>query len=306
MNHLPKTLIKEPSGFSFIWLVPLVAAIVAGWLVWEQVRQMGSAVTVQFSDGTGLVENQTIVKYRGVRVGSVRSVELTTDQQKVKVRIRLARSAAALAQSGSIFWVVRPEVGAGGLHGLETIVSGPYIQVQPGEGDGKPQESFIGLEEAPILPSSDSGTEFILRSPGIRSLAHGSPVYYRGMEVGSVEYLGLNGNSTAVDVHIIIRRKFAPLVRENSIFWNAGGISMDLRFLGISFNAENLKSVVLGGVAFTTPDDYGKLATNNMVFALYEKAENKWLAWSPAIVLTNATVALPANDAIPPLNIIEP
>ncbi len=303
MNDIPKTRVKAPSGFSFVWLVPLAAAIIAGWLVWAQVRQMGPTVTVQFRDGTGLVANQTIVKYRGVRIGSVRSVELSTDIQQVTVRIRLDRSAKALAQSGSVFWVVRPEVGAGGLHGLETIVSGPYIQVQPGDGDGKPQKTFVGLEEAPTLPSSDSGTEFILRSPSVRSLAHGSPVFYRGMEVGSVEYLGLNENSTAVDVHVQIRSKFASLVRENSIFWNAGGISMDLRLLGISFNAENLKSVVLGGIAFATPNDYGKLATNNQVFTLYEKVENKWLQWSPDIVLTNATVAAPANEAIPPLNL---
>jgi paraquat-inducible protein B len=305
MHDIPKSRIKEPSGFSLIWLVPLVAAVIACWLVWEQLRQMGPTIFVQFRDGTGLVANQTIVKYRGVRVGSVSSVELSTNIQQVEVRIRLDRTAAALARSGSVFWVVRPEVGASGLHGLETIVSGPYIQVQPEDEQGKAQKYFVGLGEAPILPSTDGGKEFILSSSSVRSLAHGSPVYYRGMEVGTVEYLSLSLNSTVVEVHIFVRSKFASLIRVNSIFWNAGGINVDLRLMGISFNAENLKSVVIGGIAFATPDDYGKLATNDTNFALHEKVENKWLEWSPAIILTNATMASPANDAISPLNINE-
>ena len=303
-SDLPKARVK-PARISLIWLVPVVAAIIAGWLVWQQIRQMGPAIVVEFRDGTGLVANQTIVKYRGVRVGNVRSVELSTDTRQVFVKIRLDRSAAALARSGSIFWVVRPEVGAGGLHGLETIVSGPYIQIQPGEGDAKLEKHFVGVEEAPILPAIDRGAEFILSTSGIRSLAHGSPVYYRGMEVGSVEYLSLSDNSTTVDIHILVKSKFSALIRANTVFWNAGGIDMDLRLFGINFNAENLKSVVIGGIAFATPKDYGSPATNNTVFALHEKPETKWLDWSPSIILTNATAAQPANDSISPLNINE-
>jgi paraquat-inducible protein B len=302
---IPKARLKEPARLSLIWLVPLAAAIVAGWLVWDQLEQMGPAILVQFRDGTGLVANQTLVKYRGVRVGSVRSVELATNIAQVEVKIRLDRSATSLAQAGSTFWVVRPEVGAGGLHGLETIVSGPYIQVQPGDGHGKPQKSFVGLEEAPILPSTNGGTEFIISTAGVRSLAQGSPVYYRGIQVGTVDYLSLSANSTAVDVHILIKAKFASLVRMNSVFWNAGGIDVGLRLLGITFTAENFKSLVIGGIAFATPDDYGKPATNNTIFALHEKIENKWLEWSPAIVLTNPTVAAPANESISPLDLNE-
>jgi paraquat-inducible protein B len=300
-----KTRQREPSRFSLIWLVPIVAALIAGWLVWQQYWKMGPAIVVQFRDGSGLIANQTVVKYRGVRVGNVRSVELSADTRQVTVTLRLERSAAALARDGSAFWVVRPELGTSGLHGLETIVSGPYIQVQLGNTNAAAQKDFTGLEEAPILPSVNGGTEFVLSTSGIHSLAHGSPVFYRGMEVGLVEYLSLNTDSTLVDAHILIKSKFADLIRINTVFWNAGGINVDLRLLGLSFNAENLKSVVIGGIAFATPNDYGKLATNNTLFPLRDKVENKWLSWSPAIVLTNATVAAPANESISPLNITE-
>jgi paraquat-inducible protein B len=305
MSNIPKARVKDSAKVSLVWLVPLVAAVIGGYLVWERLWLMGPSIEVLFRDGTGLIANQSIVEYHGVRVGNVRSVTLSADTQKVIVEIRLDRAAANLARSGSAFWIVRPEVGAAGLRGLETIVSGPYIQIEPGSGATKLQKQFVGLEEAPILPSVNKGVEFILSTSGIRSLAHGSPVFYRGAEVGSVEYLSLSENSTVVNVHILIEEKFSALVRANTVFWNAGGINMDLRLLGVSFNAENLKSVVIGGIAFATPDNYGKVATNKADFVLHDKVEDKWLEWSPSIILTNATVALHAEDSTSPLNINE-
>jgi paraquat-inducible protein B len=304
MSNIPKARVKASAKYSLIWLVPLVAAIIGGYLVYERLRSMGPGIEVQFRDGTGLIANQSLVEYHGVRVGNVRSVTLSADTQKVIVEIGLDRSAANLARSGTAFWVVRPEVGAAGLHGLETIVSGPYIQIQPGNG-AKLQKQFVGLEEAPILPSVNKGVEFILSTSGIRSLAQGSPVYYRGAEVGSVEYLSLSDDSTVVNIHILIEEKFSALVRANTVFWNAGGINMDLHLLGISFNAENAKSVIIGGIAFATPDNYGKVATNNADFVLHDKVEDKWLEWSPSIILTNATVALHTDNSSSPLNINE-
>jgi paraquat-inducible protein B len=301
---------KKPARFPWIWIVPLAAAIAAGLLVLNSLRQLGPGIIITFRDGTGLISNQTIVKYRGVRIGSVRSVHLSKDARQVEVGVRLDRSATALARSGSSFWVVRPEVGAGGFHGLETIVTGPYIQVQPGNGNGQPengqpQKQFTGLEEPPVLPSTRAGTEFILTSPGVASLAEGSPVYYRGVEVGSVEYLALTQNSAAVEIHALIYAKFAQLIRTNSVFWNAGGISVNLHFLGIGFSAENFKSLIIGGIAFATPNDFGPPATAGMVFPLNEKADKKWLDWAPTISVTNATQTAPANNPVSPLGIKE-
>src|ERR1700744_3774942 len=107
-TKVPHSHAVEPEKFSLVWLVPIIAGVVAAWLVWEQVEKMGPSITVHFQDGSGLVANQTIVKYRGVRIGGVRSVKLSTDTKSVMVKIRLDRSATALAHSGSLFWVVRP------------------------------------------------------------------------------------------------------------------------------------------------------------------------------------------------------
>jgi len=131
--------------------------------------------------------------------------------------------------------------------------------------------------------------EIILTTPQINTLSIGSPVYYRGIEVGEVEYFRLNTNSTQVEIHALIEPAFAPLVRAGSQFWNAGGISVNLKFFGINISAENLKSLVVGGIAFATPASGGTAASNGSVFQLNEKVDDKWLKWSPSIEITNAS-----------------
>lgn len=298
----PRARAKTPAKFSLIWVVPIIAAAVSGWLIFENLRKLGPTITIEFRNGSGLVANQTIVSYCGVRVGNVRSITLSPDLQHVDVTVGLDRSAAALARDGTLFWVVRPEVGPGGFQGLETIISGPYIQGQPEPGSGQRRKRFIGVEEPPLLPSTETGREFILQSPDVGSLAHGSPVYYRGIEVGSVQYLSLSENSKMVEIHVLVRTRFVPLVRNNTVFWNAGGIHVELRFLGISISAENFKSVIIGGVAFATPDDAGNPAVAGAVFPLHPKEENQWLDWSPLIAITNATTATPVDTSFSPLN----
>lgn len=290
---LPRAKIRRQSKFNLVWLIPVIAAAAAAWLIFNSVRQSGPLITIEFNEANDMKANQTMLRYRGVRVGDVRSVKLSRDSQHVEVQVRLDKSAENLARDGSLFWIVRPEVGAGGLHGLETIVSGPYLQVQPGT--GAPQKKFTGAERPPISKTSGA-LEIIVTTPQIRTLNAGSPVFYRGLEVGKVLYLALGEDSTLANVHLLIETNFAPLVRADSKFWNAGGINVDLKLFGINFNAESLKSMVIGGIAFATPPPPGILATNGTVFPLNEKLDEKWLKWSPVITITNANANAPQNS----------
>jgi paraquat-inducible protein B len=285
---IPRAKIKRRARVSFLWLVPVAAAIVAAWLVFAYYQKMGPVVTIQFKDGNGLQANQTVLKYRGVRIGSVRSVELSKDMQYVMTTVRLNRSAENLAREGTLFWIVRPEVVAGGLHGLETIVSGPFIQAQPGKENAKKQKSFIGAEQAPLIDPNEHGLEVIVTTPEMRTLSVGSAVYYRGIEVGSVKYFQLSDDATNINVHLLIKTNFAPLVRTDTKFWNAGGIDLQLKLFGIDLSAQSLKSLVMGGIAFATPLPPGRPATNGSVFQLYEKVDEKWVKWSPDIAITNS------------------
>jgi paraquat-inducible protein B len=280
-SDLPKAWVGMRRRFPFIWIVPLVAAMVAAWLVFDRVRREGPLVTIVFADGRGVSAGQTVLKYRGVPVGTVKAAHLSADAKRVVVKARLDRSATTLARQGSIFWIVRPEVGAGGIGGLETIVSGPYIQVQPGQGGE--QTEFIGAEDAPVLKPEQGGLEILLLTPHKSSLTEESPVYYRGMEVGTLRYFELNKDGSAVIVHALVENRFAALVRTNTKFWNAGGINVSLKLFGINMSAESVKSLVIGGVEFATPEPPGPPCPSNNTFVLYDKPDEKWLKRSSAI-----------------------
>lgn len=285
-------------ALSFIWAVPVLAAIIAALLIFENLQKFGPVVTISFQSAAGLDPNQTVIRYRGVRVGSVRSIQLSRDLTRVEVKARLSRSAAGLAQEGSVYWIVRPEVGAAGFHALETIVSGPYIEALPGNGPGRVQTRFNGLEEAPILTDGE-GKAFILHASFVRSLGPGSPVYYRGLRAGQVQYLELADDSGSVKIHALIKPAFTPLVRANTVWWNAGGINVSWHLLsGVSMTAENLRAVVTGGLAFATPDEPQDVAAPGTVFELHERAESKWLEWAPSIRITNAAVSSASAPAM--------
>jgi paraquat-inducible protein B len=276
--------------------VPAIAAVVAIVLVVQNLQTFGPAITIQFDNATGLDANQTVIRYRGVRVGNVHAVRLTQDLQHVEVTARLDRSAAALARQGSVFWIVRPEVGTAGVHALETIVSGPYIEAYPGPADARAESHFIGASEAPVIEQPGSGTDFVLYASQIRSLGADSPVYYRGLQAGRVQFLELSKDSTTVRVHVLVKPNFLSLVRMNTVWWNAGGIDVNWHLLsGINMSAENLKAVVTGGISFATPNDPGAPAPAGATFTLYERPDEKWLSWSPSLQLTNPTVSRPGT-----------
>lgn len=282
-DELPRAKVRRRRwGVPVVWVVPVVAAIVAGYLVYDRVQEFGAKLTIKFKDGSGLKTGQTPIKYRGVPIGEVAAVELSEDQQHVLVKARLRRSALSIAREGSVFWIVRPEVGIANITGLGTVITGPHIEVLPGTGEAKSE--FVGLESAPVALER-KGLKIVLRSSRLGSLKPSSPVYYRGIEVGAVQDSQLGNNSTTVDIQVFVRQRYVNLVRNGSKFWNVSGVDVSFGlFRGVEINLESLRSLVAGGIAFATPNDpKGKAAKDGMVFRLYEKPKKEWLEWTPEI-----------------------
>ena len=280
-NQLPVAEARRRRLFRVAWVVPLVAALVAGWLVYERMRDAGPEITITFNSGDGLRAGQTPIKYRGVAVGEVSRIELTEDHKQVLVRARVQRAAVSLMRDGATFWVVRPQLGFGNVSGLSTVLSGPEIQVLPGKGE--PRRQFDGLDHAPAA-LEQPGLRLILRAEHPRSLRANSPVYYRGVEVGVVQKIDLAPSATSADVHVLVRSRFAPLVRDGSVFWNVSGLNLKAGILkGVEIEFESLRSLVTGGIEFATPSEKMARAKSGTVFFLHETAKKEWLAWTPKI-----------------------
>ena len=283
-EELPQARVRERRFFLFqlVWVVPLIAIAIAAWLTWQHYEQRGPELSLQFTDASGLRPGQTPLLYRGVQVGEVTRVGLADDRRNVLVHVRLRSDAAALATEGAQFWIVRPQVGWGSVTGLNTVLTGPEIHMAPGKGDAAPKLQFVGRETAPI--DLQEGLRIVLRAERPKSVRVNTPVYYRGVEVGAVQKIDLAPNSASADVHVLIFRRYAGLVRDGTAFWNSGGASFvaNLRD-GVRFEMDSFRSVVTGGIEFATPSEKMARAKQGQVFFLYEEPRKEWLAWTPKI-----------------------
>lgn len=283
IDGLPEAKVKRRRWrFSVIWVVPLVAALVAGYLVYEHVREFGPTITIRFKDGSGLNAGRTPILFNGVKIGEVKTVALSENLRDVVVEARLMRSAASIAQEGSVFWVVRFGTELQDNFNLGTVISGAYIQVLPGT--GKHKSDFVGVEGARTALET-GGLEIVLYTHRLGSLKPTSPVYYRGIQVGAVRDCQLSADATAAEIHVLIEPRYVRLVRRNSKFWNASGLEVKGGlFSGVEINVESLRSLVTGGIVFATP--YGPGARpieNGTVFRLYDEPDKAWLKWAPRI-----------------------
>lgn len=279
-EETPKARVRRRRVFRLVWIVPAMAIAVAAYLLWQRMQEYGPEIRVTFADGGGLRVGQTALHYRGVQVGEVMGVNLSGDEKRAVVRIRLTRSGAGLAREGSQFWIVRPRVGLGQVTGLGTVLSGPELNVLPGKPDAPTQVEFVGLDNPPS--TIEGGLRIVLRGehPKMRADA---PVYYRGVEVGVVQKIDLAPNALSADVHVVIYPRFAALVREGSAFWDVSGLNVKGGLLkGLEVEFESLRSFLSGGLEFASPPGTPR-AKPGTVFFLYAEPKKEWLGWAPKI-----------------------
>jgi paraquat-inducible protein B len=255
----------------WVWLVPLGALAIVLWLTARALADRGPAITISFRNVEGLQPGQTKVQHRNVDLGTVESLELTSDMSRVVVHARMTRAAAEHLSENTRFAIIEPHVGIGGISGLSTIVSGSYIEMYPGK-PGAPKYNFIGLDEPPILPPDARGRTFVLTAPELGSLTRGSAISFRGVSIGEVEDYVLLPEGKGVRIHAFIRSPHENLVHAETRFWNAGGVDLTLGAQGLRIRATSWAQLLSGGIAFDTPQDVlsHTPSEENATFRLYD------------------------------------
>ena len=267
----PQARIREGLRFrlSYVWIVPLIAAVVGAYLLYETEIDVGPTITITFEDGTDIAGGSKVV-YRGVEVGRVEAVDLDAGLGHVNVRARLDKPASGLARKGSQFWVVEPRVSVDEITGLNTLLSGSYIQVAPG--GGARATRFVGLSAPPVVSSGQQVLALVLEADDANLLQAGDPVTYRGIQVGTITGVALPEQGPRIRIDIAIEAAHARLVRSNSSFWLASGIQADLSLLHPSIDVSSLDSLIRGGISFATPEPEGPPAAAGTMFLLLDEA----------------------------------
>jgi paraquat-inducible protein B len=268
-DEVPEVAIAERRGISIVWLIPLVAAAIAIWLAYTTLQAKGPTITITFNTAEGLEPGKTKVKYKDVEIGLVDRVHLSDDLRQVIVTAQMDKAAAAHLKTRTEFWVVRPRVGATGVSGLGTLLSGAFIEMDPGAGE--PAHEFTGLEVPPLVRSDEPGRRFLLRAETLGSIGPGSPIYFRGIQVGQVLREELASDNRSVTVHVFVRAPYDQLVHDNSRFWNASGIELSTSADGVQLAMASVESLLIGGIVFDTPlsAQPGAPSAQDKVFPLY-------------------------------------
>ena len=261
---------RRSHGYA-VWLIPILAALIGLTLGARAWLATGPTITITFKTAEDIEPGKTKIKYKNVDIGDVKSVALAPDGKGVVVTAEMTQGAQKLLLDDTRFWVVRARVAGSGITGLSTLLSGAYIGIDIGT-SAESRREFVGLDVPPSVTADEPGREFILRSEDLGSVDIGSPVYFRRVQVGKVTATRLDADGRGVTLRVFVSAPHERHVTENTRFWHASGLDVALDAGGIKLQTQSLISIVLGGIAFGTPEsaEPGSAADAEHSFALFE------------------------------------
>jgi paraquat-inducible protein B len=272
VNDLPQATIARPKRLriSVVWIIPILAAVVAIGIAIQRVRNEGPTITIVFKGASGIEAGKTFIKYKDVTIGLVKTVQLSDDYAKVVVTAQIAKHAAGLIVEDAKFWVVEPRISLSGVSGLSTLLSGQYLGFQTGK-SLKRARLFTALDTAPVI-TDQPGLQLRLTAKTLGSLGIGAPIYYRSLPVGQVEAYTLAADGQSIEATMFINAPYDKYVTSATRFWNASGIEVAAGAGGVEIRTESMVAVLVGGLAFDVPDFLppGAPVAANTKFALYQ------------------------------------
>jgi paraquat-inducible protein B len=243
---------KKRRRISVVWIIPVLAAVVALGIAVERFLSQGPTITIVFTSAEGIEAGKTFVKYKDVNIGQVMKLKLSEDFTKVVVTAKIDKSAEGLIVQDAKFWIEQPRVTLSGISGIGTLLSGNYIALEVGKSDEKRRE-FIGLDVPPAIAVDQPGRQFVLQADELGSVGIGSPLYYRRLNVGQVIGYDLAEDGRSVTIKVFVNAPYDKYVTTSTRFWQASGIDVTIGANGLSVETQSLLSVLIGGIAFETP-----------------------------------------------------
>ena len=169
---------KKQTRLSLVWTIPIIAALVGVWVAVARIRSEGPKITIVFQSAEGLEAGKTKINYRGVDIGTLSTIRLTEDHQRVVATAQMAPRTEDFLVEDTRMWVVRPRISGANVTGLGTLISGAYIGVEIGNSK-EPRREFVALDTPPIITGNVPGHFFILKTPDLGSLDTGTPMFLK-------------------------------------------------------------------------------------------------------------------------------
>lgn len=273
-SHIPEAQPTRPRRWApqLVWIIPIIAAMIGGWLAIKAGLEQGPTITISFLSGEGLEPGKTRIKYKDVDIGEVKSIALSDDRKRVIVTAEISKQAKGLLVEDTRFWVVRPRISGGSVSGLSTLLGGAYVGVDVGKSTDEKRD-FVGLDVPPVVTLDVPGKRFILHGEDLGSLDVGSPVYLHRVQVGQIVAFELDKDGRGVTLTVFVQAPYDKFVSHSTRFWQASGVDINLDANGVKVDTQSLITILLGGIAFETPyQDQASAAPpaeENATFALF-------------------------------------
>ncbi len=252
-DQKPEPDTSRKKSISIVWVIPILGLLLGVWLVKRSFDEKGELIQITFTSAEGLEAGKTEVRCRNVNIGIVEEITLDPELH-VKAEARIKPEHLDLVREGSRFWVVRPRVSGASITGLNTFISGSYIELDPGPG-GAEKTVFTGNEAPPVTPSSVPGLRITLSAEKTGSVDVGSGVYFKGNLVGHIESRNFDPKTQKTQFGIFIQDKYSGLVNSETRFWRDSGLELKVGSDGFQLELPSLDALIAGGVSFGMPDN---------------------------------------------------
>ncbi|TOY93659.1 MlaD family protein [Vibrio fluvialis] len=263
--------VRRNKGISPLWILPILTMILAGWLVVKAIHDAGDRIQIYFSDAQGLVAGRTTIRYQGLEVGMVRDIKLSSDLNSIYVEADVYPEATRLLSADTRFWLVKPTASLSGVSGLDALVSGNYIAIQPGsniDGQSDHPDEYHALDSAPSDLLANSGLTISLKASDLGGISIGSQIVYKKIPIGEVYSYQLDEDAKSVIIQASIKNEYRHIITSESRFWNVSGVGTTVGFDGIDVRLESLSALIGGSIAVDSPDG-GEPVEQNTQFRLY-------------------------------------
>lgn len=254
---------------SVVWVVPIAALLIALGVAWSSFSDRGPLIEIQFETAAGVAAGKTELHYRDVVVGLVEDLRFTDDLSAVIAVVRVDKDVAPFIDSSARFWVVQPEVTAQGVSGLDTVLTGVYIEGSWDRNAGEARRVFAGLADPPLIRPGQPGLELGLRAVGDTVLNGDTPIFYKGVEVGRMGTARISRDGGFTIAEAIIFEPYDRLISDTTRFWDSSGFTFSIGPTGAELDFTSLASLVGGGVTFDTFISGGAPAQDGDVFDVF-------------------------------------
>lgn len=263
-------IIKENKRLSYIWFLPIIALLVAGWMLYQHHIKQGQTIFIAMKDAEGIVAGKTEIKVRNVRIGVIDSLRLEIEQNTVVARARIENEYADILAEDSQLWVVKPRIDESGISGMSTLLSGVYLEFLPGKSEQN--STLFALSDSPALISSEvDGKRFIVHSNDGEVLEPATGIFFRNYKIGQIESAEFDIESQGMQYGLFVYAPYDQLIADNTIFWLSSGISVELTVQGINVNTGSLSKLLKGGISLDYPPgkQKGQVVPEGSTFPLF-------------------------------------